>query len=184
MSTSLRLTVDDYERMIDNGAFVGIERRLEMIHGEIREMNPAGSYHYDYINFLTRWSTRSLTDEEGVVQIQGAVLLADSLPEPDVVWLRPKRYGGNRPVASEVMLVIEVADSSLRYDLGEKAILYSQSAIADYWVVDVSSKSLHCLRKPSVDGYQEVRKFEQHEQLSPLCKPDVQLSLTELFEDE
>ena len=184
MSTSLRLNIDDYEQMIANGAFVGIDRRLEFIHGEIREMSPAGPYHYDYIGFLTRWSTSNTTAGEVSVQIQAVILLGDSLPEPDVMWLRPKRYGDQRPRAADAMLIIEVADSSLRYDLGEKSMLYAQAAIKEYWVVDIASQVVHQLRQPTVDGYQDIRKFERHESLSPTCKPDVALSLAELFSEE
>ena len=184
MSTSLRLNIDDYEQMIANGAFVGINRRLEFIHGEIREMSPAGPYHYDYIEFLSYWSHNNADRNEARIHVQAAILLGDSLPEPDVMWLKPKRYGGQRPCAADALLIIEVSDSSLRYDLGEKAMLYSQSGIQEYWVVDVASHSIHRHRQPSVDGYQDVRKFERNEKLSPLCKPDVELPLAELFSEE
>ena len=160
MSTSLRLSIDDYEKMISNGAFVGINRRLEFIHGEIREMSPAGPYHYDYIDFLTRWSTSNTLAEEANIQVQSAILLGDSMTEPDVMWLRAKRYGGERPRANDALLVIEVADSSLRYDLGEKAMLYSQAGVVEYWVVDVPSKVVHQHRSPTADGYQEVARFD------------------------
>ena len=183
MSTSLRLDIDDYEQMIANGAFVGIERRLEFIHGEIREMSPAGPYHYDCIGFLNRWSNSKTTAAEASIHVQAAILLGDSLPEPDVMWLKPKRYGGQRPTAADALLIIEVADSSLRYDLGEKAMLYSQSAINEYWVVDVAAHSVHRHRQPSVDGYKDVRIFEQSENLSPLCKSNAELSLAELFSE-
>ena len=132
MSTSLRLNIDDYEQMIANGAFVGINRRLEFIHGEIREMSPAGPYHYDYIEFLSYWSHNSADRNEARIHVLAAILLGDSLPEPDVMWLKPKRYGGQRPCAADALLIIEVSDSSLRYDLGEKAMLYSQSGIQEY----------------------------------------------------
>ncbi len=184
MSNSLRLNIDDYEQMIANGAFVGIDRRLEFIHGEIREMSPAGPYHYDYIEFLSYWSHKSVDRDEARIHIQAAILLGDSLPEPDVMWLRPKRYGGQRPRAADAMLIIEVADSSLRYDLGEKAMLYAQAGIKEYWVVDIASQAVHQLRQPTVDGYQNIRKFERHGNLSPICKPDVVLSLAELFNEE
>ena len=184
MSNSLRLNIDDYEQMIANGAFVGIDRRLEFIHGEIREMSPAGPYHYDYIEFLSYWSHQSVDRDEARIHIQAAILLGDSLPEPDVMWLRPKRYGGQRPRAADAMLIIEVADSSLRYDLGEKAMLYAQAGIKEYWVVDIVSQVVHQLRQPTVDGHQNIRKFGRHENLSPICKPDVVLSLAELFNEE
>lgn len=183
MSTSLRLSIADYEKMITNGAFVGIHRRLEFIHGEIREMSPAGPYHYDYMDFFNRWSMSNMSREEASIQVQSAILLGDSLPEPDVMWLKPKRYGGQRPTGADALLIIEVADSSLRYDLGEKAMLYSQAQVHDYWVVDVAAHCLHQHRDPSVDGYRDVRRFERHEKLSPLCKPEAVLPLEELFSE-
>ena len=184
MSTSLRLNIDDYEQMIANGAFVGIDRRLEFIHGEIRDMNPAGPYHYDYIEFLTRWSYSSVGPDEVTIYIQAAILLGDSLPEPDVMWLRPKRYGGQRPRGNDALLIIEVADSSQRYDLGEKAMLYAQAGITDYWVVDIESQTVYQHREPTADGYSIVRKFERSEKLSPLFRSDVELSLDKLFSAE
>ncbi|MCA9213216.1 MAG: Uma2 family endonuclease [Planctomycetales bacterium] len=184
MSSSLRLAVDDYERMIANGAFVGLERRLEFIHGEIREMNPAGPYYFDYIEFLTYWSHSSVSRDEARIQIQSAILLGDSLPEPDVMWLRAKRYGGQRPRGSDAHLIIEVADTSLRYDLGEKAMLYAQAGITDYWVVGIESQVVHQHRNPTTDGYQEVQVFQRNETLSPLFKPSISLPLDKLFSEE
>ena len=184
MSSSLRLTVDDYEKMIANGAFNGLARRLEFVHGEIREMNPAGPYHYDYIEFLTYWSHRTLNREEARIQIQSAILLGDSLPEPDIMWLHPKRYGGQRPRGSDALLIIEVADTSLPYDLGEKAMLYAQAGIADYWVVEIATHRLHQHRQPSADGYSQVRKFERSDIVHPLVKPDAELVLDDLFSEE
>ena len=181
MSTSLRLSIDDYEQMISNGAFVGIDRRLEFIHGELREMSPAGPYHYDYIEFLSYWSHSKVDRAVARVHVQAAILLGDSLPEPDVMWLKPKRYGGQRPRAADALLVIEVADCSLRYDLGEKAMLYAQSGIPDYWVVDIAASAVHQHRQPTVDGYQEVTRFDRNDTIRPACKPDAELRLAELF---
>ena len=184
MSSSLRLTVDDYEKMIANGAFNGLARRLEFVHGEIREMNPAGPYHYDYIAFLSRWSMSNVQAHESEVQIQSAILLGDSLPEPDIMWLQPKRYGGQRPRGSDALLIIEVADTSLQYDLGEKAMIYAQAGILDYWVVEIASHAVHQHRQPSADGYSEVRKFDRTEIVRPLFKPDADLVLEDLFSEE
>ena len=81
-------------------------------------------------------------------------------------------------------MIVEVADSSLRYDLGEKAMLYSQAGISDYWVVDIGGQVVHQHRNPTVDGYQEITVLDQSSKLSPLCKPEAELSLAELFSDE
>ena len=184
MSSSLRLSIDDYEQMIANGAFVGIDRRLEFIHGELREMSPAGPYHYDCIEYLAYWSHKNVDRDEARIHVQAAILLGDSMPEPDVMWLQPRRYGGQRPRASDAMLLVEVADTSLRYDLGEKAMLYAQAGIADYWVVDLPAQIVHQLRDPTVDGYSDIRRFERDKTIHPLCKPSAGLSLHGLFCDE
>lgn len=184
LSSSLRLTVDDYEKMIATGAFDALARRLEFVHGEIREMNPAGPYHYDYIEFLTYWSHRSLNRDEARIQIQSAILLGDSMPEPDVMWLQPKRYGGQRPRGSDALLIIEVADTSLQYDLGEKAMLYAQAGISDYWVIEIATHAVHQHRQPSTTGYAKIRKFDVNSVLQPLFKPESKLVLEELFSEE
>lgn len=184
MSTSLRLTIDDYEKMIANGAFVGLDRRLEFLDGEIREMSPAGAFHYDYIDFLTRWSTSQATSADANIQIQSAILLGNSMPEPDVMWLAPRRYRGQRPTAADALLVIEVADSSLGFDLGEKAALYATWGIADYWVVDVRSMVIHRHRQPQNGAYDEVRILRSGDMLAPICLPAAKLDLAELFLEE
>ncbi len=97
------------------------------------------------------------------------------------MWLRPKRYGGERPRNSDALLVIEVADSSLRYDLGEKATLYAAAGIGDYWVVDIAARRIHCLRDPANDQYQDIRIFAAGQKLHPLFKPEIELSLNDLF---
>ena len=73
MSVGLRLTAEEYDRMIARGAFDGINRRIEMIRGELREMNPAGPVHEDYVDFLNRWSNKVTTSEDCVVRIQSSI---------------------------------------------------------------------------------------------------------------
>ncbi|MFC1757890.1 Uma2 family endonuclease [Planctomycetota bacterium] len=142
MSVGLRLTAEEYDRMIAKGAFNGINRPIEMIRGELREMNPAGPVHEDYIDFLTRWSTQATSPSDCVVRIQSSIDLDDSRPGPDVTWLKPGRYASRRPRAEDVLLLIEVADSSLPSDLSEKAELYAEFGVAEYWVVDVHGKCI------------------------------------------
>ena len=111
MSTILRLTPAEYDRMIANGAFVGINRRIELIHGELREMTPAGPVHEDIIDYLNRWSTEVTTAHDCVVRVQSSIDLGDSRPEPDVTWLKPGRYATRRPQSRDVLLLIEVVAS-------------------------------------------------------------------------
>ncbi|WP_182866459.1 Uma2 family endonuclease [Rhodopirellula sp. JC639] len=100
MSTALRITADEYDRMIQRGAFVGMDRKIELIRGELRQMSPAGPVHEDCIDYLTRWSTSATGPNDCVVRVQSSIDLGDSRPEPDVTWLRPGRYAARRPIVS------------------------------------------------------------------------------------
>lgn len=181
MSTTLRITAGEYDRMIQRQAFVGMDRRIELIRGELRQMSPAGPIHEDYIDYLTRWSTSVTNSSDCVVRVQSSIDLDDSRPEPDITWLRPGRYAARRPRASDVLLLIEVADSSLSGDTGEKADLYAEFGVVEYWVVDCKSKTIHVYSEPKDNRYSAKRIVAIDSTLSPNCKPDAALSLTELF---
>ncbi|MEX0704402.1 MAG: Uma2 family endonuclease [Planctomycetales bacterium] len=135
MNTGIRLTLEDYEDMVATGMFDGRwRRRVEFIRGEIREMSPIGPAHDWVVSYLTRWSTDHLPAAVGDVRIQSSLRVPslESVPEPDVVWYRPGSYRKRHPQAEDVQLLIEVADSSLAYDRGEKAGLYAAAGIAEY----------------------------------------------------
>lgn len=181
MSTALRITADEYDRMIQRGAFVGMDRKIELIRGELRQMSPAGPVHEDYVDYLNRWSTSVTDPEDCVVRVQSSIDLGDSRPEPDVTWLRPGRYAARRPKASDVLLLIEVADSSLAGDTGEKADLYAESGVAEYWVVDCAAKAIHVFTDSRENRFHSKRIVSVPGTLTPTCKPDAVLALNELF---
>ncbi|MHC4179074.1 MAG: Uma2 family endonuclease [Planctomycetota bacterium] len=145
MSTIARLTLADYDRMIEAGVFdQGRRRRLEFIRGEIREMNPIGSMHEVIVDRLAEWSFENVPKGRVWVRVQNSIGLPslESAPEPDLAWAARRDYSGGRPTAEDVLLVIEVAETSLAYDTGEKADLYAAAGVADYWVVDVSARAI------------------------------------------
>lgn len=181
MSTTLRLTAEEYDQMIDKGAFDGIGRRIELIRGELSEKSPAGPVHEDYIDFLTRWSTESTTADDCVVRVQSSIDLADSRPEPDLTWLKPGRYTHRRPQAADVLLLIEVADASVTSDLNVKANLYAQWQVAEYWVVDIPRRCVHVFADSDGRQFQSLQQVEAKQTLSPRCKPDAVLPLSEMF---
>ena len=183
MSTISKITGSEFDSMVERGAFVGLgPRKIELIRGELRFMNPAGPVHDDYIDYLTRWSTDKNSSTEVTVRVQCGFVCADNRPEPDDLWLKPKRYGQTRPTAEDVLLLIEVSDSSIRSDLFEKADLYAESFIAEYWVIDSKSSRIHVMSDSDGKQYRKIEVVLPPTPLAPKCRPNAVLNLTELFE--
>lgn len=184
MSTYLRLTTAEYDQMVLTGAFDHINRRIELIRGEIREMNPAGPLHDDHILYLNDWSMRTTANESIRVAAQLGLALdsTTSRPEPDIAWVRAARYRDQHPTAEDVRLVIEVSVSSLKSDLIEKASLYAESGIVEYWVVDATGKCIHVFRSPNGNEYSDRSVAKSGEYLSPLHACSEPLDLQDLFE--
>ena len=185
MSTIARLTLADYDRMIEAGVFdQGQRRRLEFIRGEIREMTPIGSPHEVIVDRLAEWSIENRPKDRVWVRVQNSIGLPslESAPEPDLAWVRRRDYSRGRPTAKDVLLVIEVAESSLAYDTGEKAELYAAEGIADYWVVDVSARAIEVRREPVGGRYRSLKTHLGDDEVRPLAVPEVALRPSVLFE--
>ncbi len=181
MSTSLKLTMDQFDRMIAQGAFVGIEKKIELIHGELREMNPAGPVHSDYIDYLAAWSFEATRADGIVVRVQSGISADDSRPEPDITWLKPGRYAHRHPTGDDVLLLIEVAESSLRFDRGEKLEIYATQKIPEYWIVDIHNRCIHVFTQPEYGDYTNRRRVNVDDCLQPLCCNGAELVLSNLF---
>jgi Uma2 family endonuclease len=184
MSTALRMTLSDYEQMIERRAFDWLgDRRIELIFGELREMNPPGPSHAEAVSRLIRWSTSNTTEREVCVRIQDPIGIPehDSAPQPDVVWAKPKSYGDKHPRQRDLLLVVEVAYTSLDNDMGEKAELYAGAGIKDYWVVNLEDFCIEVFRSPKRGRYTERRTYQSGDDLSPLAFPKLKLSVSGLF---
>jgi Uma2 family endonuclease len=183
MSTIAHISLAQYELMAQHGIFDGQHhQRVELIRGEIREMNPIGIEHAMAVNYLNDWSTRSLPTERVWVSIQNPIRAPhlESQPEPDVAWIKRKDYKGH-PLPEDVLLLIEVSDSTLNFDRGEKADLYAEAEIADYWVVDCTSKHIEVMRNPSNRKYREVKTYRDDDDVRPLHFPEIALRPSHLF---
>lgn len=178
------ITLAMYDRMIAAGVFEPAERHpLELIAGELRMMSPIGDRHADAVDWLARWSQLAIGSATWLVRVQNPLGIPDSEsgPQPDIAWVRLRRYADRRPLPEEVSLVIEVADTSLEFDTTVKAGLYAAAGIADYWVVDLTSRCLIVFRDPRAGRY-ETRLTHRGDQLvSPLALPAAMLSPAELF---
>ena len=107
-----------------------------------------------------------------------------STPWPDVAWIRRLSSRRIRPTHNDVLLLIEVSDSSLKQVLGEKADLYAEYGVVEYWVIDVNLEQVHVHRGPADGRYCSVIVFGKPASLAPLCQPLATLYLTELFDSD
>lgn len=182
MSTVARLSIDEYEKMIESGVF-DHDRRIELIRGELRQMSPLGIPHEYAVDVLATWSIDNTPRESVWVRIQNSISLdrIGSVPQPDIVWLVVNDYATRRPGPADVLLLIEVSDSSLAYDRDEKAALYAQAAIQDYWIVNIPDQCVEVRRCPKDTRYQDVRVYHESELIIPTLLPALKFPVSILF---
>ena len=133
----------------------GPDERLELIDGEIVTMAPIGSRHAACVDRLTRLLT-TLAGDRAVVRVQGPVRLGPrSEPQPDLALLQTRDdfYAAAHPGPADVLLVVEVADTTLDFDLGLKASLYAGAGLLALWVVDLDGRGVQVLYDPTDGGY-------------------------------
>jgi Uma2 family endonuclease len=187
MSTIARFSLAQYDRMIQSGVFGGNGRqRLELIRGEVREMAPMGSRHEYVVDKLTRWSVNNVPQDRICVRVQNSVGLVEleSAPEPDVAWVVERDYWLARPTSADVLLIIEVADSTVSYDTGEKAELYAAAGVADYWVVNIPNRWIEVRRDPAAGRYRTLKTYADDDEVRPLALPDLVLRPSMLWGGE
>jgi Uma2 family endonuclease len=177
--------VDEYYRMAEVG-ILKPDERVELIEGEIRVMSPIGRRHISALLRLNRVFSRSLLDV-AEVSIQMPVRLRHRVePEPDVAILRlrddeSRPYESAQPGPADVLLIVEVAWSSLTYDLGEKSALYARYGVPELWVLDLTQDRLMIHREPTADGYASVVELPRGETISPVAFPDVSFSADDIL---
>lgn len=184
MSTVARFSLAEYERIVATGVFDGPNhRRLELIKGELREMTPIGAKHAEFVDRVAEWSRDNSPREHVRIRIQNplAFLDVDSEPEPDVVWAKRKDYSVEHPEADDVLLLVEVADTSLDYDRVEKAGVYAAVGIRDYWIVNLIGGTVEVRRDPKRGQFATIRTYAAGEVVEPLAAPSVSLSVDSLF---
>jgi Uma2 family endonuclease len=151
------LTVAEYHRMAEAGILTERDR-VELIEGELIAMSPIGSEHSGTVNALNRTLVRAVGDR-AVVAVQNPVQLDDlSEPEPDFALLKPRDddYRRATPRPHEVLLIIEVADTSLAYDRAVKRSLYARHGIPEFWIVNLAAKQVEVCRSPTGEQYASV----------------------------
>ena len=174
-------TIEEFERAWDEGAFPP-DARLELIRGEIVEMPPIGGPHIACVVRLITLMSRLFPKAQ--VSPQNPLRISDriSIPQPDIVVIGTRTdLAENPPTDEDSLLLIEVADSSLHRDRKDKIPLYAEAGIPESWLVDLNSSTLFVHRRPSPEGYQDVRAYRRGESVSPEAFPDVSFTIDEIL---
>lgn len=176
------ITVSAYHRMGETG-ILDPTQRTELIDARIIDMAPIGSEHADTVNRITRTLIKMLP-EAIIVSIQNPVYLDETNePEPDIALLRPREqpYREAHPGPADVLLIIEVADTSLRYDRDVKLPLYARHRIPEVWLVDVATNRLHVYREPIEAHYRLHVQPQRDETLTLGALESLSIDLSRLF---
>lgn len=176
-----RFSVAEYEQMAAAGILKEGDR-LELIAGEIVEMPPIGSNHADGTNRLNRLITRQVGDDV-IVSVQNPIRLdPHSEPQPDIALLRPRsNYAEALPTAFDVILLIEVSDSSLGYDRGTKLPRYAAALIPEVFIMDIGGQALEAHSEPRDGAYRLVRRVGRGQALQSVALPALTLRVDDLF---
>ena len=170
-------TVQEYHLMSDAGVFAN--ERVELIEGEIMQMAAIGTRHASSVKRLTRCFSL-IPEELATLGVQDPIQLTEKTePQPDVVLLQPRAdyYATAHPVPSEVLLLVEVADSTVDNDRNIKVPIYARSGIQEVWLWDLEVNCLEVYRNPTANGYTSIQKFERGEIVSPLAFPEFEVSV-------
>ncbi len=182
VQTQHRFSVKDYYRMAETGV-LRPDARVELLDGKIIDMSPIGPFHggvTDYLNEVFtaaskgRWRTR----------VQNSLRLDDhSEPQPDLVLARPAPdfYRKRHPQPEDVFLLVEISDSTLETDQGEKLPAYGRAGIAEVWIVNLNELTVEIYREPHFTGYGSKTVLRPGDQARPLAFPDAAVDVTELL---
>lgn len=177
-----KFTAEQYERMIEAGVFPP-DYRAELIEGEIIEMSPIGTHHSACVARLTQKLTL-LLQERFIVWVQCPVWVDDySVPQPDVAVLKPRAdfYAQSRPTPADVLLLVEVSDTTLSYDRKKKLPLYARAGIAEVWIVNVGDEKIETYADPAGGAYRTTGEVTRGDEVAPRAFPSLRLRAEEIL---
>ena len=177
-----RLSVDDYHLMAEAG-ILHEDSRVELINGDVVDMPPIGSEHAGTVKQLSRLFTLAI-GQSALVSTQDPVVLGESSePEPNIALLRSREdfYKSSHPGSEDILLIVEVADSSVRYDREVKVPLFAQYEIPEVWLVDLPSRVLEIYQDPAGGRYRRLIRPGALGMFSPKALPEVTFDLSGLF---
>jgi Uma2 family endonuclease len=180
--TKKLFTVDEYYSMAKAG-IIAPDERLELVEGEIIQMSPIGHRHGVRV---VRGSTLffEALGRKGVISTQGSLRLSRRTEvEPDLVVFKPRAdfYASGRATPADVLLVVEMADTSLTYDRNVKIPLYARAGILEVWIQDIKKDVLLVYRDLRGNNYATALEMRRDESVSPIAFPEIRFSIDDLF---
>jgi Uma2 family endonuclease len=182
VQTKHRFTVTDYYRMAETGV-LRPGARVELLNGEIIDMSPIGPFHGGVSKYLNQLFTAAAKGR-WVTAVQDPVRLDDhSEPQPDLMLLKPLPdfYRKRHPHPEDVYLLVEVSDTTLAADRGEKLPAYGRAGIKEVWIVNLTEQTIEIYREPHFTGYGSKTVLRAGDNAQPLAFPDVSVNVTELL---
>ncbi len=176
------ITASEFTLMCEAGVFRE-DDRLELIEGEIIEMSPIGKRHAAAVRRLNNLLARGLSEDEALVDAQNPVVLGDiSEPQPDLALLRPRPdFYSEHPRPEDILLLIEVADTSLAYDREVKVPTCARHDVPEVWILDLNGATVEVYRQPTADGYARIERLDDPEAVvSPRLLPQLKLQVKTL----
>jgi hypothetical protein len=178
-----RFTTAEYHAMAESG-ILAPDDRVELIEGEIWQMSPIGPLHVSRVARLDHLFQRRLAEGDAIVSVQGAIHLDDfSEPQPDLVLLRFREdfYASALAAPEDVLLVVEVSDTTIHYDRRVKMDLYARHGIAEAWLCNLPRATVEVYRDPSPQGYGQILTFRGGDRLSPLAFPELVIDVAAIL---
>ena len=177
-----RFTVDEYQRMGQVG-ILGEDDRLELLEGEIVEMAPIGSRNQAAVDRLTALFSSRVADV-AMIRVQGPVRLGgDSEPQPDITVLKMSKdfYASAHPGPADVLLLVEVSDTSTDYDREVKVPLYARHGIQEVWLVGLETDTVEVYSGPTAQGYRNITRSVRGQDLSPELLTGIELAVNDIL---
>ncbi|WP_009630660.1 Uma2 family endonuclease [Synechocystis sp. PCC 7509] len=176
-----QFTIQNYHQMVVAG-ILSEDERVELIQGEIVKMSPIGIRHASCVNRLLKLFSQSLGDRATVIVQNPVVLNNLSEPQPDVALLKPRAdfYATGHPQPQDILLLVEVADTTIESDRAIKIPLYASSGISEVWLVDVNQQVIEVFREPTDNSYQSIQKFQLGE-IFVQAFPDVSFAVERIL---
>lgn len=175
------ISVEMYDLMIEHGILTE-NHNVELINGEIIEKMPKGTKHTSVTRIITKFFYKNLIDNI-VIQVQDPIKLIASEPEPDIVLAKNDEngYADRKPNPQDILLIVEVSDSTLIYDRNVKGKLYSNAVILQYLIVNVLNNTIEDYRQPSEDGWHSKQTYKIGDSFSLIAFPELEINVTDFF---